>query len=86
MDICICKGFRIFDVSVSVAQLDARPTGNQVADSTPARSAIFFHGELIMKYFLRPFSSFRRFKKGICQFLAKECAQRLTASSTKPAQ
>ena len=29
----------------------------------------------IMKYFLRSFSSFRWFKKGSCQFLAKECAQ-----------
>ena len=30
---------------------------------------------LIMKYFLRSFSPFRWFKKGSCQFLAKECAQ-----------
>ena len=29
---------------------------------------------LIMKYFLRSFSPFRWFKKGSCQFLAKECA------------
>ena len=28
-----------------------------------------------MKYFLRSFSPFRCFKKGSCQFLAKECAQ-----------
>ena len=28
----------------------------------------------IMKYFLRSFSPFRWFKKGSCQFLAKECA------------
>ena len=43
-----------------VAQLDAGPTGNQeVAGSTPARSAIFFRGDLIMKYFLRSFSPFR---------------------------
>ena len=34
---------------------------------------------LIMKYFLRSFSLFRWFKKGSCQFLAKECAQYLTA-------
>ena len=30
---------------------------------------------LIMKYFLRSFSPFCWFKKGSCQFLAKECAQ-----------
>ena len=29
---------------------------------------------LIIKYFLRSFSPFRWFKKGSCQFLAKECA------------
>ena len=65
----------------SVAQLDACPTGDQeVAGSTPAVSATFFRGDLIMKYFLQSFSSFRWFKKGGCQFLAKECAQyRLTA-------
>ena len=32
---------------------------------------------LIMKYFLRLLSPFRRFKKGSCQFLAKEYAQLL---------
>ena len=36
--------------SASVAQLDARPTGDQeVAGSTPAGSATFFRGDLIMK-------------------------------------
>ena len=30
---------------------------------------------LIMKYFLWSFSPFHWFKKGSCQFLAKECAQ-----------
>ena len=44
----------------SVAQLDVGQTGNQeVAGSTPAKSAIFFRGDLIMKYFLRSFSPFR---------------------------
>ena len=43
-----------------MAQLDARPTGDQeVAGSTPAGSATFFRGDLIMKYFLRSFSPFR---------------------------
>ena len=38
---------------------DAHPTGDQeVAGSTPAESATFFHGDLIMKYFLWSFSPF----------------------------
>ena len=56
-----------------MAQLDARQTGDQeVADLTPAGSAVYFRGDLIMKYFLW---SFFPFKKGSCHFLAKECAQ-----------
>ena len=63
-------------VPASVAQLDARPTGDQeVAGSTPAEVGNILSWRLIMKYFLRSFSSFRWFKKGSCQFLAKECAQ-----------
>ena len=59
----------------SVAQLDARPTDDQeVAGSTSAESATFFHGDLIMKYFLRSFSPIRWSVKGTCQFLAIECA------------
>ena len=43
-----------------MAQLDARPTGDQeVAGSTPAGSATFFRGDLKKKYFLRSFSPFR---------------------------
>ena len=51
----------LFDFEpASVAQLDARPTGNQeVAGSTPAGSATFFRGDLLMKYFLRSFAPFR---------------------------
>ena len=62
----------------SVAQLDARPIEIQ-----PGGRGFDYilSWRLIMKYFLRPFSSFRWFKKGSCQFLAKECAQYwLTAS------
>ena len=61
----------------SVAQLDAgRPTGDQeVAGSTPAEVGNILSWRLIMKYFLRSFSPFRGFKKGSCQFLAKEYAQ-----------
>ena len=52
-----------------VAQMDAHHTRDQkVEGSTPA-------GKLIMKYYLWSFSPFRWFKKGSCQFLAKDCAQ-----------
>ena len=59
----------------SVAQMDARPTGDQkVAGSTPAKVGNILH-EIIATVI-----PFRWFKKGSCQFLAKECAQyRLTA-------
>ena len=41
----------------SVAHLDAHSTGDQeVAGSTPTGTTTFFHGDLIMKYFLRSFS------------------------------
>ena len=50
---------KYFPEPVSVAQLDARPNGDQgVAGSTLAGSATFFLGDLMMKYFLRSFSSF----------------------------
>ena len=53
-----------------------RPTGDQeVAGSTPAEVGNILLWRLIMKYFLRSFSPFRWYKKGSCQFLAKECAQ-----------
>ena len=53
-----------------------RPTGDQeVAGSTPAEIGNILSWRLIMKYFLRSFSPFCWFKKGSCQFLAKECAQ-----------
>ena len=56
----------------SVAQLDARPTEDQeFAGSTPAEVGNILSWRLIMKYFLRSFSPFRWFKKGSCQFLAK---------------
>ena len=53
-----------------------RPIGDQeVAGSTPAEVGNILSWRSIMKYFLRSFSPFRWFKKGSCQFLAKECAQ-----------
>ena len=52
-----------------------RPTGDQeVAGSTPAEVGNILSWRLIMKYFLRSFFPFCWFKKGSCQFLAKECA------------
>ena len=47
----------------------------EVAGSTPTEVGNILSWRLIMKYFLRSFSPFRWFKKGSCQFLAKECAQ-----------
>ena len=52
-----------------------RPTGDQeVAGSTPTEVGNILSWRLIVKYFLKSFSPFRWFKKGSCQFLAKECA------------
>ena len=52
------------------------PIGDQeVAGSTPAEVGNILSWRLIVKYFLRSFSPFRWFKKGSCQFLAKECAR-----------
>ena len=53
-----------------------RPTGDQeVTGSTPVEVGNILLWRLIMKYFLQSFSPFRWFKKGSCQFLAKECTQ-----------
>ena len=51
-----------------------RSGDQEIAGLTSTGSASFFHGDLIMKYFLRSFSPFSRFKKGSCKFLVKECA------------
>ena len=59
------RGMGTLSGPTSVAQLDARQTGDQeVAGSTRAGSATFFHGDLITKYFLLSFSPFHWFKKG----------------------
>ena len=48
------------NLPASVAQLDARPTGDQkVAGSTPAEVGNILSWRLIMKYFLRSFPPFR---------------------------
>ena len=56
----------------SVAQLAVRPTGDQlVAGSSPAGSAIFFCGDLIMKYFLQSYSPFAGSRRAIVSFWRK---------------
>ena len=73
---CLLEQSHVREEPAGVAQLDATPTGDQeVAGSTPAEVGNILSWRLIMKYFLRSFSPFRWFKKGSCQFLAKECAQ-----------
>ena len=47
----------------------------EVVGLTPAEVGNILSWRLIMKYFLRSFPPFHWFKKGSCQFLAKECAQ-----------
>ena len=72
------KGNRILWKRGEIAWLSwmRRPTGDQeIAGSTPNEVGNILSWRLIMKYFLRSFSPFRWFKKGSCQFLAKECAQ-----------
>ena len=68
---------KVIDLELfSLAQSDACLTSDQViSGSIPAESGNILSWRLIMKYFLWSFSPFRRFKKGSCQFLAKECAQ-----------
>ena len=57
----------------AVARLDVRSPGTRTGSILA--SGKHFHGDLVMKTFLRPFSPFLWFKKGSCQLLAKECAQ-----------
>ena len=72
-DWCVIKQnlFAGFSGSVGCAvRLETRNVG-----STPAEVSNILSWRLIVKYFLRSFSPFLWFKKGSCQFLAKECAQ-----------
>ena len=62
------------DLRLSVAPSEASSLGIQAAPSSIPTSGTFFHGDLVMKTFLRPFSLFCWFKKSSCQLLAKECA------------
>ena len=62
----------------TVAQSDACPTSDQDgAGLISAGSGNIRSKKLIMKYFLRLFSPLRRFQKDSCQFLAKECVEKL---------
>ena len=68
--------YTFYGTLASVAQLDARLTGDQeVMDFISLGSSNILLWRLIMKYFLKSFSPSHCFKKGSCQFLAKECAQ-----------
>ena len=58
-----------------IAGLGGSVGDQEVAGSSPAEVGNMNSWSLIMKYFLRSFSPFCWFKKGSCQFLAKECAQ-----------
>ena len=64
------------DLSASVAQVDApsdwRPGGRGF---NPRRGRQHSFVEIDHEIFSTAFSPFRWFKKGSCQFLAKECAQ-----------
>ena len=75
MSSCFCMALLTLHMPAPVAESDARPTGQEVAISIPAGSGSILPWIVIMKYFLRPFSPYCWFKKGSCQFLAKECAQ-----------
>ena len=56
----------------TMAQSDACPTGDQeIGGLTPAGSATFFRGDMIMKYFLQSFSPFRWLEKGTFSFWQK---------------
>ena len=84
LSLCICTVWSVLAVCIkkplypwlSKCTQWRCPTGDQeVAGSTPAEVGNILSWRLIMKYFLWSFSPFRWFKKGSCQFLAKECAQ-----------
>ena len=68
------RGFTRILRPSAVARSEACPLGIQAAPSSIPTSGTFFHGDLVMKKFLRPFSLFRWFKKSSCQLLAEKCA------------
>ena len=63
-------------ICIQLLKTDAHLTGDQEAASLiPVWSGNTLSWRSVMKYFLQSFSPFRWFKKGICQFLVKECAE-----------
>ena len=59
----------------AVARLEECPPGMQAApEFNPQSSGTFFHGDLVVKKFLQPFSLLSWFKKSSCQLLVKESA------------
>ena len=61
-----------------MAPSNARTIGDQeIAGSIRAGSGNILSWKMIVNYFLRSLSTFRWFKTGSYQFLAKECAQEL---------
>ena len=63
------KEYDIFTTQFGYTLISRQPPGYQeVAGLTPARSATFFRGDLIMKYFLWSFSPFGGFKKTLVSF------------------
>ena len=72
MSILIIKWVGIWTTHI-IMTLAADQQYLKVAGSIPAEVGNILSWRLIMKYFLRSFSPFRWFKKGSCQFLAKDC-------------
>ena len=72
----------------SMAQSDVHPTGDQeVMGSIPTSSGNILLLRLIMKYFLRSFSSFTDSRRAVVSFWRKNVHKYwLTAWRTKPAQ
>ena len=63
---------KLRDEPTMVAQLDARPTGDQeVAGSTPHHVGNILSWRLIMKYFLRSFYSSADLRRAVVSFWRK---------------
>ena len=60
--------------TVTSAEIGSMVAWHEAALRSIPMSGTFFHGDLVMKKFLRPVSLFRRFKKSSCPLLAKENA------------
>ena len=54
----LSENFQFLEVTFSIYMYLNNATGDQVTGLTPTGSATLFHRDLIMKYFLWPFSPF----------------------------